>query len=69
MTPAQFKAARKKLGLTIQALAGRLKLDARTVRRFEQPKAQSGHRPVPGPVEVLMRLWTTATTKATPDAR
>ena len=50
MTPAQFKDARHKLGLSCAKLAVLFKVsDGRTVRRWE-----SGERDIPGPARVLM---------------
>lgn len=65
MTPAQFKAARQALGLTLKGLAERLRLDARTVRRYEQAPDQKGHRPIPGPVEVCMEYFMRDLNKST----
>lgn len=55
MTPAQFKVIRETLGLSQAALALLLQMGAdggRTVRRWEL-----GERSIPGPVAVLMRLF------------
>ena len=52
MTPEQFKAIRKRAGLTTAGLAAHLRLaDARTIRRYED-----GSRPVSGPVSLLMEI-------------
>jgi DNA-binding transcriptional regulator YiaG len=52
MTPATFKAIRKRAGLTQAGLASRLRLsDSRTIRRYEE-----GSREVSGPVSFLMEL-------------
>jgi transcriptional regulator with XRE-family HTH domain len=52
MTPAEFTAAREKLGLSKEALARILGVSSgRTVRWWE-----SGGRPVTGPVALAMRL-------------
>ena len=42
MTPAEFKQARKALGLTINALASTLRTNERTIRRWEH-----GDIPIP----------------------
>jgi transcriptional regulator with XRE-family HTH domain len=55
MTPAQFKSARETLGLSQASLASLLQMGGdgeRTVRRWEV-----GERRIPGPVAVLMRLF------------
>lgn len=50
MTPAQFIAARKRLGLSIEAMAEFLRLkDGRSVRRYED-----GSRQISGPIEVAI---------------
>lgn len=50
MTPAEFKAARKALGLSANAMAEALKVsDGRTIRRWE-----SGQRDIPGPAIVAV---------------
>lgn len=54
MTPAEFKEARLRLGLTQSELARALKLGGdgkRTVRRWEH-----GERDIPGPAQVAVRL-------------
>lgn len=52
MSPADFKAIRKRAGLTQRQLATVLRIeDARTVRRYE-----AGDRAVSGPVSLLMEL-------------
>jgi DNA-binding transcriptional regulator YiaG len=51
MTPVEFAAARKTLGLSVSRLARTLKSDERTIRRWEH-----GERPIPGPVEVLLGM-------------
>jgi len=54
VTPTEFKEARRKLGLTAQGLATAVQVaDGRTVRRWE-----AGDRDIPGPVIVLLDLWT-----------
>ena len=51
MTPAEFRAARKKLGLSAQKMAQALKMPSgRTIRRWE-----AGDNPVPGPVVVAVQ--------------
>lgn len=58
MTPKQFKASRKQLGLSARGLADALEMDGkwadRTIRRWER-----GEQPVPGPVAVAVRLLCT----------
>lgn len=49
MTSEDFLRRRIALGLTQVELAERMKVDPRTVRRWE-----NGERTVPGPVEVLL---------------
>ncbi len=50
MTPAEFLAARKRLGLSAEEMAQFLRLsDARTVRRYED-----GTREISGPVTVAI---------------
>lgn len=49
MTPEQFKDVRKKLGITIKEMAENLKVNPRTVNRWE-----NGDRKIPGPVEVAL---------------
>lgn len=52
MTPADLRAARKRLGLTQAQLACRLELESdRAIRRYE-----NGDRPIPGPVKVAVEL-------------
>ncbi len=52
MTPAEFKAIRRGLGLSAQAMARAVGVsDGRTIRRWE-----AGDRDIPGPVRVLMLL-------------
>lgn len=52
MTPRQFKAIRTKAGLSLNELAGLLRIsDGRTVRRWED-----GERKVSGPVSLLMEM-------------
>ena len=51
MTPTEFRAARRTLQLSTEALAEQLHVDPRTVRRW-----QEGSQPVPGPVAVAMAL-------------
>jgi DNA-binding transcriptional regulator YiaG len=52
MTPEQFRAIRKRAGLSQARLAALLRLsDGRTVRRYE-----AGERPIPGPVSLLMEM-------------
>ncbi len=49
MTFAEFKAIRQRAGLTQGQLAQHLRIDPRTVRKYE-----TGDRPVSGPVSLLM---------------
>lgn len=51
MTPAEFKEARARLGLTQAALAEALGVTARCVRRYE-----AGHRKVSAPAAKLLGL-------------
>jgi DNA-binding transcriptional regulator YiaG len=55
MTAKQFRTARARLGLTQQALAGRLGVHVQTVKKWS-----SGDRRIPQPVAILVRLWLTA---------
>ena len=49
MTPEEFRAARERLGLSVGALARRLGVNVRTVRRW-----QNGHHNIPAPVAVAV---------------
>ncbi len=51
MTPQEFEAARKQLGLSETALARLFKVGDRTVRRWED-----GEKDIPGPAQVLISL-------------
>lgn len=51
MAPAELKDARKRLGLTQQAIADALEVTLRTVQMWE-----GGTRAVPGPARVALRL-------------
>lgn len=52
MTPATFRAIRKRLGLSQRGLAALLRIsDERTIRRWEQ-----GEVPVSGPASIVMEL-------------
>ena len=54
MTPADFRTARKRLGLTQHALAGALRMGKwgfQSVAKWEK-----GEIPVPGPVQVAVEL-------------
>ena len=55
MTPTEFKAARRGLGLSQNALAARMGVTGRTIRRWE-----AGTIPIPGPVIVLMGYFAKA---------
>lgn len=57
MTPQRFKEIRRLLGLRIKALADKLFCNERTIRRYEQPVGQSGHRSVPRFVAETMEKW------------
>ena len=52
MTQKQLRAALKRLGLSQRALAGRLKVDPRTVNRWAR-----GHTPVPESIALLLHAW------------
>lgn len=55
MTPSEFKAGRRGLGLSQSALARLFGVQSdRTVRKWE-----CGERDIPGPAKVLMRWLTT----------
>ena len=54
MTNTVFRAIRERLGLSTAQMGDALKIDARTVRRLEE-----GSRPVSGPVDVLMMVFST----------
>lgn len=54
MTALEFKAARKALQLTINGLAEQLRINERTVRRWEK-----GTIPVPHPVALAMQYLAT----------
>jgi transcriptional regulator with XRE-family HTH domain len=50
MTPAEFKEARKRLGLSVEEMAEFLRLkDGRSVRRYED-----GSREISGPIQVAI---------------
>lgn len=52
MTPAEFKAARKRLGLSQEEMAKFLRLsDARAVRSYE-----AGDRAISGPIQVAIEM-------------
>jgi DNA-binding transcriptional regulator YiaG len=52
MTPAEFKEARRKLGLSASKLGAILDTDPRTIRRWEQ----DGDRP-PNPIAARVMQW------------
>lgn len=52
MTKDQFKIIRARLGLTQSQLAEKLGVSSKAVQSWEQ-----GWRPVPGPVEKLMEIF------------
>ena len=59
MTPATFKAIRKRSGLSARALAEALRIHGgRTIRHWED-----GTRPITGPVSILMELLDAGTWK------
>jgi DNA-binding transcriptional regulator YiaG len=55
VTPAEFKEARRKLGLTLSQLAGILDVDPRTVRKWEAEEGTNA-RP-PNPVAARVMQW------------
>ena len=61
MTPTQFKAARRSLGLSVEALARALQLGKcgdRSVRRWSYDTGKSANKwRVPGPVATVMEEW------------
>ena len=57
MTASEFQTVRRDLGVTIEALAERLGVDPRSVRRW-----QSGEREIPGPVVTALGLLLRART-------
>ncbi len=52
LTPQQFRATLKRLGLNQVAAAKQLGVDPRTVRRW-----LAGDRKIPEPVVILLRTW------------
>ena len=52
MTPAEFKEARARLGLTEPKLAALCQVSARAVQHYE-----GGTRPVPGPIKTLLTIF------------
>ena len=61
MTPTAFKAARRSLGLSVEALARALQLGKcgeRSVRRWSYDTGKSANKwRVPGPVATVMEEW------------
>lgn len=57
MLPNRFKEIRKFLGWTATQCADELICGVRTVRRYEQPPEQKGHRNVPWRVAEKMQKW------------
>lgn len=59
MTPVELKAARQALGVSQAGLAKLLDMTSpnadRTVRRWED---EGGGNDIPGPVKLLLRIWT-----------
>lgn len=51
MTPAEFRAARERLGLTQTAMAAALEVTLRAVQMWE-----AGERGIPGPARVALRF-------------
>ncbi|TQS72981.1 helix-turn-helix domain-containing protein [Rhodobacteraceae bacterium] len=56
MTPAEFKAARKQLGLTQAQLAALIKTDPSTIRRWEMEHERSTATPA-SPLAVQVMQW------------
>lgn len=57
MTPAEFRAARKSLGLSVRQAADFLNVDVRTYRRWEaDPESDTGARPPHPTACLLMRM-------------
>ncbi|KQQ90989.1 hypothetical protein ASF65_00145 [Aureimonas sp. Leaf324] len=56
MSPAEFKAARLRLGLSIYDLGSLLGVDPRTIRKWEADPAGSNARP-PNPVASRVMSW------------
>lgn len=55
MTPADFRNARKALGLTQSQMAKALGLSPRTVRAFEADESRSSHKPIRPRTEMQVR--------------
>jgi DNA-binding transcriptional regulator YiaG len=55
MTPAEFREARRKLGLSHRQLAAALKVTTVTVQRYAMESTRRSRRPIPPIVEELMR--------------
>lgn len=56
MTAMEFKAAREKLGLSINQLASILNTNPVTVRRWEMPESKKTGRP-PNPIACQVLRW------------
>lgn len=56
MTPAEFKQARRDLGLSTAQLAHILDTNPQTVRRWEAPESASTSRP-PNPIATRVLAW------------
>lgn len=56
MTPAEFRAIRRRLGRTVEALARAMGVDRRTIQRWEAEGVPTA-RAIPGPARILMRLF------------
>lgn len=55
MNPEEFKAIRRKLGLSLAGLASRLGVSEQQVRRYEAPAGKSMARPIPDAIAAKMR--------------
>lgn len=57
MTPQQFKAARHRLGLSVNQMAAMLGVDPVQVRRMAITEDKGSHRPVMPTTERLLQAW------------
>ena len=57
MTPAEFRAARNALGLTITGMSRMLGVTPTHIRRLEMDPSDRSHRPVTKTVEFLLRAY------------
>ena len=55
MTPPDFRAIRRRLGLTQAALGEMMGVSGRSVQRWESGKVE-----IPGPASLLMGIWSLA---------